>query len=195
MSKGQQTRKEIIRLAAPIFNQKGFSGTALSDLMDATGLEKGGIYRHFRSKQQLAAESFDYTWRLAFHKRTHDTAEIANSVDRLKQIIRNFADRTGLVPGGCPILNTATEADDSNPHLRRRARKALDQWSSHLARILEAGKSRREVRRNVQSRRAAVTIISTLEGALMMARLQKSDAPLHNAIQHLDAWLESDVRA
>jgi len=55
--KGEQTRREIIRKAAPIFNQKGYDGAALSDLMRATGLEKGGIYRHFESKQQLAGES------------------------------------------------------------------------------------------------------------------------------------------
>jgi TetR/AcrR family transcriptional repressor of nem operon len=43
MSKGEQTWQEIIRKAAPIFNQKGYDGAALSDLMRATGLEKGGI--------------------------------------------------------------------------------------------------------------------------------------------------------
>src|SRR5580704_4083396 len=53
VGKGEQTRQEIIRKAAPIFNQKGYSGTALSDLMRATGLGKGGIYRHFESKQEL----------------------------------------------------------------------------------------------------------------------------------------------
>ena len=63
MRKGEQTRQEIIRKAAPIFNQRGYHGAALSDLMKATGLEKGGIYRHFDSKEQLAAEAFDYAWR------------------------------------------------------------------------------------------------------------------------------------
>jgi hypothetical protein len=52
--KGEETRQEIIRKAAPIFNQKGYDGAALSDLMRATGLKKGGIYRHFDSKQELA---------------------------------------------------------------------------------------------------------------------------------------------
>jgi TetR/AcrR family transcriptional repressor of nem operon len=57
MREGEQTRQEIIRRAAPLFNQKGYEGTALSDLMQATGLEKGGIYRHFDSKQELAGEA------------------------------------------------------------------------------------------------------------------------------------------
>jgi AcrR family transcriptional regulator len=63
--KGEQTRQEIIRKAAPIFNQKGYDGAALSDLMRATGLEKSEIYRHFGSKQELVGDAFDYAWKLA----------------------------------------------------------------------------------------------------------------------------------
>jgi len=49
--KGDETRQEITRRAAPIFNRKGYSGAALSDLMRATGLEKGstGTLRASRS--------------------------------------------------------------------------------------------------------------------------------------------------
>ncbi len=113
MRKGEQTRGEIIRKAAPIFNQTGYDGAALSDLMRATGLEKGGIYRHFDSKQELAAEAFDHAWKLAMNARFEGTHEIPNTVDRLKQIVRNFRDRrTSVVPGGCPLLNTAIDFGD-----------------------------------------------------------------------------------
>jgi len=114
--KGEQTRQEIIRKAAPIFNQKGYDGAALSDLMRATGLEKGGIYRHFGSKQELAGDAFDHAWKIAIDTRFEGTEQIPNTVDRLKQIVRNFRDRrTGLVPGGCPLLNTAIDSDDGFP--------------------------------------------------------------------------------
>ena len=76
MRKGEQTRQEIIRKAAPIFNQRGYEGAALSELMQATGLEKGGIYRHFDSKQQLASEAFDYAWSKAMEARLEGTQEI-----------------------------------------------------------------------------------------------------------------------
>src|SRR5260370_38097521 len=75
MRKGEQTRREIIRKAAPIFNQRGYDGAALSDLMRATGLEKGGIYRHFESKQQLAAEAFDHAWTLTIDARVERTPD------------------------------------------------------------------------------------------------------------------------
>ena len=195
MRKGEQTRQEIIRKAAPIFNQKGYDGAALSDLMEATGLEKGGIYRHFESKQQLAAEAFDYAWKLAIDTRFEGTQAITNTVDRLKQIVRNFRDRrNGLVPGGCPLLNTAIDSDNGNPQLRAKARRALSSWLDRLQVIAEEGKRRGEVRSDVNSAKLAMLIVSTLEGSVMIRRLQKKDGPLDLACAHLEEYLESRVR-
>ncbi len=161
MRKGEQTRREIIRKAAAIFNQKGYDGAALSDLMKATGLEKGGIYRHFESKQELAGEAFDHAWKLAMDARFEGTQEIPNTVDRLKQIVRNFRDRrAGVIPGGCPLLNTAIDSDDGNPQLRAKARQALSSWLDRLQAIAEEGKRRREVRSDVDSAKLALLILS-----------------------------------
>jgi TetR/AcrR family transcriptional regulator, transcriptional repressor for nem operon len=71
---GDETRQEIIRKAAPIFNRKGYSRAALSDLMRATGLEKGGIYRHFESKQELAVDAFAHAWKISFDARSREQA-------------------------------------------------------------------------------------------------------------------------
>ncbi len=196
MSKGEQTRWEIIRKAAPIFNQKGFEGAALSDLMQATGLEKGGIYRHFDSKQQLAGEAFDYAWKLAVDTRLQGTQEIKNGVDRLIQIVRNFRDkREGLVPGGCPLLNTAADSDDGNPVLRTKARKAYEAWLGRLQSILKEGKRHGEIRAEVDSAKTATLIIGVLEGGLMLSRLQRTREPLDIACHHLEDYLESSIRA
>src|SRR6516164_8609325 len=152
MRKCEQTRQKIIRKAAPIFNQRGYEGAALSELMKATGLEKGGIYRHFASKQQLAAEAFDYAWNLVLDTRFAGTQEISNTVDRLKQVVRNLRDRNaGLVPGGCPLLNTAIDSDDGDPQLRERARRALSSWLDRLRNIIKEGQRRGEVRSDADS--------------------------------------------
>jgi TetR/AcrR family transcriptional repressor of nem operon len=196
MRKGEQTRREIIRKAAPIFNQRGYDGAALSDLMRATGLEKGGIYRHFSGKQQLAAEAFDYAWKLAMDARFEGTQDIANTVDRLKRFVRNFRDRrAGLVPGGCPLLNTAIDSDDGRPQLRRKARRALDYWLDRLQSVVTEGKRKGEVHSAIDSGDLAVLIVSTLEGGLMVSRLQRRDDALDFACRHLEEYLETRIRA
>src|ERR1700736_5914676 len=86
--KGEATRKDIIRKAAPIFNRKGYSGAALSDLMRLRALEKCKVYRHFESKEELAGHPFEHASRVAMDARCEGTEEIGNTVDRRKQIVR-----------------------------------------------------------------------------------------------------------
>jgi TetR/AcrR family transcriptional regulator, transcriptional repressor for nem operon len=194
MRKGEQTRQEIIRKAAPIFNQKGYDGAALSDLMRATGLEKGGIYRHFDSKEQLAAEAFDYAWQETLNARVHDLDTIPNSVDRLKQLVANFVERRGIIPGGCPLLNTAVDTDDGNSVLRERAHKALQGWRRYLVSVIRTGIKAREIRPKVDQDRLATLMISSLEGAVMVYRLERSEEALRTVQAHLDNYLETEVR-
>ena len=90
MNKGEETRQRIIAAAAPLFNKQGYAGCVLKDIMAATGLEKGGIYRHFESKEEIAAEAFDYAWMMSSALRQQGLDEIPNHVDRLKHHIAGF---------------------------------------------------------------------------------------------------------
>jgi TetR/AcrR family transcriptional regulator, transcriptional repressor for nem operon len=194
MSKGQRTRERIVAEAASLFNQRGFDGSSMSELMEATGLEKGGIYRHFSSKEELAAEAFDYAWKEALDVRMHDLDRVPNSVDKLRQFIANFVDRRPTIPGGCPLMNTALDADDGNAVLRDRARKGLHDWRDRLHSIINAGIRRREIRRGVDAKKLAILIISSLEGALMIGRLERDREALMAARSHLERYLETEVR-
>jgi TetR/AcrR family transcriptional repressor of nem operon len=194
MSKGKETRRHIVAEAATLFNQRGFEGTSLAALMEATGLEKGGIYRHFDSKEAIAVEAFDYAWRSASDTRLHDLDEISNSVDRLKQFIANFVERTPSVGGGCPMFNTAVDNDDGNPALRARARNALRGWLDYLTSTIEKGIETGEIRRGVNAKKTATLIISSLEGALIISRLDKDREALPGVRSHLDTYLETELR-
>ena len=167
----------------------------MADLMEATGLEKGGIYRHFPSKEAVAAEAFDYAWEEAFQERVRGLGSISGSVDRLKHLIANFVERRPSIPGGCPLLNTAVDSDDGNPVLRGRARQALGKWQNLLVSVIKEGIQRREIRREVDPNRLAMLIISSLEGALMISRLERNRDALVAARSHLDSYLEKEIRA
>jgi hypothetical protein len=100
--------------------------------------------------------------------------------------VRNFQDRrTGLVPGGCPLLNTATDCDDGNPKLRAKARQALSSWLDRLQSIAQDGQRHGEVRSDVDSPKLATLIASTLEGSGMVSRVQRNKKPLDLACRHL----------
>ncbi len=195
MSKGDQTRQRIVAQAASLFNQRGYEGCSMSELMEATGLEKGGIYRHFSSKEELAAEAFDYAWRTAIGLRMRDLDSIPNSVDALKLFITNFIERHPPIPGGCPLLNTAIDADDGNRVLRSRARKALRDWHKDLSGLAANGIKRKEIKPGIDPKQVATAIISSLEGALMMSRLEGNRSALFAVQSYLETYLDTQVRA
>ena len=194
MSKGEETRQRIIAAAAPLFNKQGYAGCALKDIMEATGLEKGGIYRHFESKEELAAEAFDYAWTMASAFRREGMDEIPDQVDRLKHYISAFA-RRSAIPGGCPILNTGTDSDDGNPVLRDRVQKAMRNWQRMLQKTLNEGIAAGTVRFDIDVDKASRLIIATLEGGMLISRIERNDQAIKDAMSHLDEYLENQVRA
>ncbi len=189
VTKGDLTRQRIIEVAAPLFNQRGFEGCSMQDLMDATGLEKGGIYRHFASKEELAAEAFRYALSNAVKTRTAGLEAVGDPLDQLRYVIRRFVEEPSFLPGGCPLMNTAVDADDGNPVLRRLALDAIADWKSRLAAIVQEGIRRREIRRSIEPGRIANTIVATLEGALMISRLEGSKTALLDARESLEDLL------
>ena len=190
MSKGEITRNRIIELAAPLFNQRGYAGCSMQDVMQATGLKKGGLYRHFSSKEELASEAFRYSLAQATKIRTDHLDASLGALERLRDVIEQFVEKPSPVPGGCPILNTAIDADDGNAVLRSMAREGLKEWRSRIEKIVRDGISNGEIRKDLEPRALANTVIATLEGALMIARLEASRTALNDAKTHLARLLK-----
>ena len=190
MNKGESTRRRIIEQAAPLLNQRGFSGCSMQDIMDATGLEKGGIYRHFSSKEELAGEAFLYALEQAVKTRTDGLEHLSGALARLRYLIHRFVDTPSPIPGGCPLLNTAVEADDGNPLLRKLVRQAFADWAKRLAAILNQGIESGEIRSNISAAQTADTIIAALEGGLVLSRLRGNREPLHHVESSLNQLLD-----
>lgn len=196
-TKGEQTRELILARAAPLFNQQGYFGASLSDIMRETGLEKGGIYNHFASKEELALEAFDYSTALVSEQIRQALAAKTHSVERLlamAEVFRNHFEAPPL-PGGCPVLNTAIEADDAHPVLRERARKAMDGLRESVRRIISRGIEKKEIRPEADADECATIFIATVEGALMLSKLYGDPIHLSRAIKHLETYIKSFMQA
>lgn len=196
-TKGDETRKRIVQRAAGAFNVYGYSGTSMSDLMQATGLEKGGIYNHFANKEELAIAAFDYATSLMDERLRELYAKIHHSVERLFVYIEVFQELfdNPQLPGGCPVFNTAVEADDANPILKAKAQSAMNDVLNMLRRIMDKGITRGEIKPNVDTHAAATVIVSTLEGSLVMSRLFHDDRYLKLAMEHLRDYIETSIRS
>ena len=197
MTKGEQTRQHIIQQAATLFNQRGFIGSSISDVMQCTGLQKGGIYRHFESKEQLALAAFDYAQQQSTNRLVEAVAAEAGAVQKLLAFISAFHALTlhPPVPGGCPILNTIVDSDDGDPALRDRVVSVVRGWEQLIERIVADGVAQGSVRRDIDPQAAATVLIATLEGGIALARAHRSSVYLQHAVDHLVQYIRRDVAA
>jgi AcrR family transcriptional regulator len=157
--------------------------------MEATGLEKGGIYRHFSSKEELAAEAFRHNLARSVKFRTEPLADIPNAVEKLRRYARNWVETPSVIPGGCPLFNTAIDSDDGNPVLRELVTRGIREWKGRLARIVEDGIARGEIRPGIEPERIANTMMATLEGSLMISRMEGTNRAMRDGQEALDTIL------
>ena len=192
-TKGERTRQRIVEHAAPVFNQRGYAGASMRDLVAATGLEKGGLYNHFGSKEALALAAFDHAVTLVGERLSEARASETDAVKQLVAVIRAFAQwvRKPVLPGGCPIMNTAIEADDTNPELRAHARDAMTQLQRLIGSIVKHGVDAREIDAATDPYALASIVISSLEGALMLSRLYDDEAHMNRVVDHLVLHIET----
>src|ERR1700678_159330 len=192
ITRGNATRRRIVEQSAAVFNRHGYSGTSMSALMAATGLEKGGLYRHFESKEDLAAAAFDYAWETVTEPRRRGLENCTTSLEKLLLLVRNFVEPLPrAIPGGCPLLNTAIDSDDGNAVLREKARGALDEWRSVIVESVCQGMRSGELRSDVDPIAVATIVISSLEGAIMFSRLEKTREALFMIGKHLESYLRA----
>ena len=194
MKKGDLTRQHIIAKAASVFNQRGFAGCSMQDLMEATGLEKGGLYRHFTSKEELAIESFKYSLQQVIEARREDPEQLRGAIARLRHVVQAFVQVPSPIPGGCPLMNAAADADTSSKAILALAKEGIGIWKSEICKILEEGIRNHELRENIEPRRTANALISMLEGALVISRLEGTKEAMIDAEASLESLLMNLAR-
>ena len=190
MRKGERTRQRIIEQAASLFNQRGVEGCSMQDILAATQLEKGGVYRHFASKEDLAREAFLFSVSRAAKTRTDGLEHLNGAVEKLRFVIHRFVEEPSPVAGGCPLLNTAIESDDGSPLLRKLAKRAFSDWRKRIQALIEDGIRAGELNAQARPAQLADTIIAALEGGLVLSRLDGDREALRRVEASLIQLLE-----
>ena len=186
MTKAERTRSFIIEKTASIFNTKGFAGTSLNDITAATGLTKGSIYGNFANKDEVALAVFDYNLKRATADIGRQIAAQDSAQNKLMVYVEVYTDffDAQCENGGCPILNTAIEADDTHPELRKKAAAAIRSWKNRIISIVNEGVEKKELKANIDASQIALTMIAMIEGSIMISKLL-------NDKSHITAVLES----
>ena len=187
MRNAENTKERIIQESANLFNTQGYKATSLSDITKATGLTKGAIYRHFENKDDLERQALRSLGKLMFTELGSAIQQAPDFETKMQATFAFFEKymHTPLYEGGCPLMNAAIEVDDTNTALRQQAYNMLAQLRASLQKIIENGIKNNQVKEGVDAKFYSTIFIATLEGGIMMSKLERNSEAILKTIQHL----------
>ena len=176
-SKAEATRERLLAATKKLVMSKGFAGTAIDDVLKATGLTKGAFFHHFKSKADLAdqlmrwyAENDMQMFRtlLAQAEAAHD-----DPLDQLMHFLKAFEvylNDPDNPPRGCMYALYTYEDDHFENNVKDFVSDTLKTWTSMYVRKFQEVIDRYPPARELTARRLAEMFVAVVEGGLILER-------------------------
>lgn len=190
--KGRNTRQEIIDKALKLFSVKGYYNTSIGDILEATGLTKGGLYGHFGSKEALWEATYDEAVRIWSEIVFKDTRGIADPLERLGCMVENdMRDYLGkdIFPGGCFFLNMLVELSGQSEGMKNRIWRGLDGFSKLMASCLREAEHKGIIKPGLDHTEISAFFIIVLNGAAALYAATREPLVWQRTIRQLHSYL------
>ena len=187
------TRQLIIDKSMALFNTKGYQATSISDITQATGITKGAIYANFSNKEEVAVAAFEYALGIIMKEISACVRAAPTAPLKLKAVLRYYEEYIGNppIPGGCPVLNTAVEADDNHPILRTRVIRLITQLKDSLRQIVHRGIVEQQLEPDLDVEGFVMLFYAAIEGAIMVSRVEGDQESFKSMSRYLLALIDS----
>jgi TetR/AcrR family transcriptional repressor of nem operon len=187
---GDTARQRLIESAAELMAVQGYGRTCIEAILEQSGASKGNFYHHFASKEELGLAVLQH---LGTEVQAYVQTAMGDKPDPLDRIDAMFDSLLATAAergcrGGCPLGNLAAEMSDVSEVFREQLGRVFGSWRSMVAETLaEASRGHRRVPINSQG--LAQHIVSSLEGAILMAKLSRDPEELGNTVTHLKTYI------
>lgn len=188
-----ETRRTLLDAAFREIHCKGFQSASLADILKDTGLTKGALYHHFPNKRELGLAVV----REVIFARLDDRLfaplrEATHPVDTLIQIVERHADTVDVawVKLGCPLNNLNQEMSPLDAEFKQHVQDVLGTWRRAVQQALERGRSQGVIRKDVDTKSAALFIVASWEGCIGMAKNDQSLKTLRPCLKQLAVYIK-----
>jgi TetR/AcrR family transcriptional repressor of lmrAB and yxaGH operons len=167
-------RANLTFAAITLFRRQGYAATGLQQILAESQVPRGSLYHYFPGgKEELGATAVRVAGRIVADTLRELAEDAVSFPDFLSKYLHMLAD--GLEESGyrdgCPIATTLLECAPESETIRLAGAQAFEEWLEIIAGVLaQAG--------DVNSQRRARGVLAATEGALMVARVQKSTSAL-----------------
>ncbi len=141
MSKGEETKEEILRAAFRVASMLGLHGLSIGSLAKEVGMSKSGLFAHFKSKENLQLEVLQWISEMFFADVIAPALKAPRGEPRLRALLENWMNwhESKNVPGGCVIISAATEFDDQPGPVKDHLQASHANLVESLTRVINGG--------------------------------------------------------
>lgn len=195
-TKAERTSAFIIETVAPVFNKHGYVGTSMSDLTEATGLTKGALYGNFENKEALALSAFQYNSTKLLNKIDEKLSESDLAMEKIFSLTRFYKNYDVFTTemGGCPILNTGTDAQHNNILLSAAVKETIKTIEGKIALVFENGTNSGEIKLPVPPLQFAKQLYTMIQGAVAMSTMTRDRKYMINTVAYLDHLIKNEIK-
>jgi AcrR family transcriptional regulator len=192
VAKGTRTRQNIIEKTLQLFCIKGYYNTSIKDILEATGLTKGGLYGHFSSKEEIWYAVYDAalaTWRQVIFKGIQSNS---SPLERIETLIRNdIKNKLGndIFEGGCFFHSMLVELSGQSDKMSRHILAGFMQLAGLLCAWLEQADQQGMLKQGLNFKEIANYIIISLNGAAALYASSRDQAILDHTVSQLRFYI------
>jgi AcrR family transcriptional regulator len=176
MSKGLETKENILKAAFELTSKFGLESLSIGELSKKVGMSKSGLFGHFKSKEKLQIMVMDFAAENFTMKIIKPALTEKRGIPRIMAIMNNWEKwSSSYLPGGCPFLSAIVEFDDRpgkvRDHIRKLQRQMIDTFEKSVSIAVEEG----ELIKKANVEQIAFELYSNMIGFHIYNRLLKEE--------------------
>jgi AcrR family transcriptional regulator len=174
------SRQEILRTAARLFQQRGYDATSMNDVAAALKLSKGGLYHHFQSKDEILFEIMNHAMEITEERVLAPVRRIADPEERLRALIRLHIEVV-LSPRDREITVMLHENHPLPPALRKRINTRKKDYVHFMESLIAELQQSRRAKGSVSPRAAAFALLGMINWIYQWYK-PEGDLQTHNLV-------------
>ena len=186
-----ETRDRLVEAAADLFLKQGYHATGVAQILREAGAKSGSLYHFFPTKEDLLLAVLERYQDMLYEAVMDPVFErVSDPLERVFGVLDGYRQMLLYTEcsQGCPIGNLALELSDTHPAARNLIAANFTGWRDAVKKCLDDASDR--FPEHVDTEELATFVLTTMEGAVMLARSYRSLEPYNTAVTQLRDYFD-----
>ena len=190
MQKGDETKDKILEVSLDLLHKRGYFATSINNIIDNSGVKKGSIYFHYRSKEILIIEVLNQAIE-RYEKQISDGVSHENASDQILDMIDAITGyhANGDISKGCLFGNMALEIGHDGSEISALIESFFKRWENEFISLLNTAEKNGEIKLKEPARVFARMILASIEGGVLLSKISGNTESLKDCMRFIKSLI------